>query len=135
MTRRACIDEAGTVTAFVVGLVTALLLAAGLVVDGGRLVAARVEAADVAAGAARTGAQEMVGIRAGTPSLDAAAAVAAAEAFAAAAGHRAGAEVRDGRVVVAVSVTHRPVLLGLVGIGPRTVTAVRSARAIDGELP
>ena len=51
--------ERGTVTASVVVLVVAIIAAAGLVYDGGRLMNARREATSVAASAARTAAQEL----------------------------------------------------------------------------
>ena len=51
--------ERGTVTASVVILVVAIVAAAGLVYDGGRLMNARREATSVAASAARTAAQEL----------------------------------------------------------------------------
>ena len=62
--------ERGTVSTFVVALTFACLLSAGLVLDGGRIVAARLEAADVAGNAARAGAQQVIGLRAGEPRLD-----------------------------------------------------------------
>jgi hypothetical protein len=58
------------VTAFVVTLTVALLFAAGLAYDAGRLVDARIAAADVAAGAARAGAQHTVVDAAGHVTLD-----------------------------------------------------------------
>lgn len=54
MSRR---DERGTVTVFVVSMTVALLLVAGLVLDGGRVIAAHREADAVAEAAARAGAQ------------------------------------------------------------------------------
>ena len=50
--RRRDHDEAGTVTAFVVIFSFALLLLAGLVIDGGLTLAARIEAIDEAQAAA-----------------------------------------------------------------------------------
>ena len=56
-TRERCRGEDGTVTAFVVIFTLALILLAGLVVDGGLTLAARVQAIDEAQAAARAGAQ------------------------------------------------------------------------------
>jgi len=50
-------DERGSVTVFVVMMTVALLMMAGLVFDGGRIIAGRREADAVAAAAARAGAQ------------------------------------------------------------------------------
>jgi len=52
-------SEDGTVTVFVVSLTTALLLVAGLVYDGGRMISAQRDADAVAAAAARAGAQSL----------------------------------------------------------------------------
>jgi Flp pilus assembly protein TadG len=128
--RRVRRDDRGTVTAFVASLSLALLLSAGLVVDGGRIVDARLEASDAAASAARAGAQAVVGVRAGQRRLDPARAVSDAQAFLANTGHQGAVTVDGDRVVVRVSVTRRMVFIGLAGVGPRTVTAVRSARAV-----
>ena len=64
MTRR---DEEGTVTVFVVGFMLALLLVAGLVIDGGNVLAARREAANVAESAARAGRKESTSTRRALP--------------------------------------------------------------------
>jgi len=62
--------ESGVVTAFVVGLLMTFVVCAGLGVDGGRLIAARLEMADLAENAARIGAQELFDFRSGEPKLD-----------------------------------------------------------------
>ena len=51
--------EAGVVTVTITVLVIAIVAAAGLVIDGGRLLAARRDAANTAAAAARSAAQEL----------------------------------------------------------------------------
>lgn len=124
-------SEQGSVTVFVVSLTLALLLAAGLVFDGGRLVDARLEAADAAGAAARAGAQAMTDLRSGDRRLDPARAAAAASAQLGRSGHDGSVEVRGAEVVVTVRITRRPALLHLVGLGARTVTATRSARPVD----
>ena len=52
-------NERGVVAVTVVSMVVTVLLAGGLVIDGGRIMAARREATSVAASAARTAAQEL----------------------------------------------------------------------------
>ena len=52
-------DEDGVITVMVVVLAIAVVAAAGLVIDGGRVLAARRDATNVAAAAARTAAQEL----------------------------------------------------------------------------
>ena len=51
--------EAGAVTVMIVVLTIAVVAASGLVIDGGRVLAARRDATNVAAAAARTAAQEL----------------------------------------------------------------------------
>ena len=62
--------EEGVVTAFVVGLVMTFVVCAGLGVDGGRLIAARLTLADHAENAARSAAQELTSLRSGSPKID-----------------------------------------------------------------
>lgn len=62
--------EEGVVTAFVVGLVMTFIVCAGLGVDGGRLIAARLTLADHAENAARSAAQELTSLRSGSPKID-----------------------------------------------------------------
>ena len=62
--------ENGVVSAFVLGLMMTFVVCAGLGVDGGRLVANRLELADHAENAARVGAQELTDLRTGDPIID-----------------------------------------------------------------
>jgi hypothetical protein len=124
--------EQGTVTAFVAAIAAACLLAAGLALDGGRLVAARIEVADVAAHAARAGAQHVTGLRAGEPRLDPEPAIAAALAVVHAAGASGSAFVEGRSITVTAQVTRSMVLLQLAGVGPRTISASATARAEEG---
>jgi Flp pilus assembly protein TadG len=69
-TRSILTVESGVVSAFVLGLMMTFVVCAGLGVDGGRLVANRMELADHAENAARVGAQELTDLRTGEPTLD-----------------------------------------------------------------
>ena len=62
--------EDGVVSAFVVGLMMTFIVCAAFGVDGGRLVATRLELADHAENAARIGAQEITDLRSGRPKID-----------------------------------------------------------------
>ena len=64
------IAEHGVVSAFVVGLMMTFIVCAAFGVDGGRLVATRLELADHAENAARIGAQEITDLRSGRPKID-----------------------------------------------------------------
>lgn len=132
-------DQNGRVTAFVVVIVTAILLFAGLVLDGGLVLAAKVRAVGEAQEAARAGAQEidLTAYRAdGTLRLAPQQATAAARSYLAAAGHTGTVSVAGNTVNVTVTVSQPTQLLGLIGIGSITVTATGQAqpqRGINGE--
>jgi len=137
--RRFHADEHGQVTAFVVVFVTAVLLFAGLVLDGGLALAAKVRAMGEAQEAARAGAQEidLVAYRAdGTLRLLPQQASAAAQRYLAAAGHTGAVSVAGNTISVSVTVSHPTELLGLIEIGSITVTGSGQAqpqRGVDAE--
>ena len=122
-------------TVFVVGLTLALMMVAGLVYDGGRILAARRQAHDLADNAARAAAQavDLDGLRSGSPvELDPLAAQVAAEDYLAATGHDGEVLVTADTVEVTVTITAPMVLLQLAGISERTVTASGEARLVRG---
>jgi hypothetical protein len=127
--------EGGQVTAFVTVLVVALLASAGLVLDGGRLLAERRELRDLANGAARAGAQAVSNdaLRgSGGPLLDERAAQDAATAYLAAAGQTGEVKV-DGDVVrVRVMGETKLLLLQIVGVDDRKVVGRGEARLARG---
>lgn len=128
-------SEEGSVTVFVVGLTLALLMVAGLVHDGGRVLAARRQAHDLADNAARAAAQavDIDAMRSGAPvALDPLAAQAAAEDYLAITGHLGEVVVTEDMVEVTVTITTPMVLLQMVGIAERTVTASGEARLVRG---
>ncbi|MFB9617439.1 pilus assembly protein TadG-related protein [Kutzneria kofuensis] len=128
-------------TAFVVVIAIAALLFAGLVLDGGLALAAKVRAIGEAQEAARAGAQEidLTAYRAdGTLRLVPQQASTAARNYLAAAGHTGTVSVAGNTVNVTVSITQPTQLLGLAGIGSITVTGAGQAqpqRGISGVLP
>ncbi|MFE9748247.1 pilus assembly protein TadG-related protein [Saccharothrix saharensis] len=134
-------DERGGVTAFVLAVTTALLLLAGLVLDGGLALAAKVRAIGEAQEAARAGAQEvdLAAYRAdGALRLDSPQAGAAARDYLAATGHTGAVSVADNTVDVTVTVTQPTLLLGMVAIDAITVTGTGRAqpqRGVAGPLP
>ena len=123
--------DRGIFTSFVVILVLSFVFAAGLAVDGGRLVAARVDAADHAENAARVGAQQVTLLRLGWRLLDPVAAKSAAVEYLDQ--HGIDGEVTVGlrTVTVTVHVTQATTLLRLVGISTRNVTAIRTAQLVE----
>lgn len=133
--RRRFRGEDGSVTAFVVIFVAALILLAGLVIDGGLALAARVRAINEAQAAARAGAQaiDLGSYRAGEPlALDPEQARQAARAYLAATGHDGSVSVHGNEVEVTVRITQPMQILGLGGIASLTVTGHGAARPRHG---
>ena len=128
-------QEAGMVTAFVVIFTLALLLMAGLVLDGGLALAARVRAIDDAQAAARAGAQaiDIPTYRAtGQITLDPIQATADAQHYLAAAGNTGTVTVDGNQVTVTVTITQPTQLLDLAGISHFTETGNGTATAEQG---
>ena len=123
--------DRGVVTAFVIGLVLSFTAAAGLALDGGRLVAVRVEAADHAENAARVGAQQVTLLRLGWRLLDPVAAERAAREYLQAHGILGEVTVGLRTVTVTTHMTQATTLLQLVGVSSRTVSATRTAELVE----
>jgi hypothetical protein len=127
--------EEGMVTAFVIVFTLALFLLAGLVMDGGLALAARVQAIDEAQAAARAGAQAIdlpLFRSTGQLVLDPTEATADVESYLAATGHTGTVQVSGDEVAVSVSITEPMQILGIGGIASLTVTGRGSAVAEHG---
>ena len=125
----------GQVTAFVVIIVLALLLFAGLVIDGGLTLAAKRRAINEAEAAARAGAQAIAIDRfriSGQLTLDPVRARVAAHAYLAATGHPGRVQVVGDRVTVTVQLTQHLQILGLAGLRHLTVTGQGTATPEHG---
>ncbi|MEO6125548.1 MAG: pilus assembly protein TadG-related protein [Ilumatobacteraceae bacterium] len=118
--------DRGSVSGFVVVITMAVLACAGLVIDGARVVGAKVEAADHAENAARAGAQEIIA-RDGVVTLDVPKARQRASAYLASVGAHGSVEVTPAGISVTVSESVDTTLLSLVGVDTRSVSATRSA--------
>lgn len=130
--------EDGTVTAFVVIFTLALLLMAGLVLDGGLALAANVRAIDDAQAAARAGAQaiDIPTYRAtGQITLNRAQATANAQRYLAAAGQTGSVAVTGNQVTVRVTISQPTQILTLAGIGHLSETGTGTATAEQGNIP
>ncbi len=128
-------DQSGQITVFVTVVMAGLVAIAGLVADGGTVMAAHQEAVSEAFSAARAAAQDLeVGtLRSNdTVLVDPAAAEATVASFITAEGHRATVSVNGDQVTVTVSFSQPMAILSAFGIGPAhvsgtaTVTAYRS---------
>ncbi|TXC95239.1 Tad domain-containing protein [Streptomyces sp. ISID311] len=125
-------DDRGEVTAFVVCLVAALWLFAGIVVDGGLALAGKTRAMDVAQEAARSGAQQLdIGhlrhhndIR-----LVRADAARAARAYVTSVKDSGSASVKANAVTVQVTHRYRTQILQLIGVRTLTLHVSGTAHA------
>lgn len=125
-------SDRGSVSALVAVVALGLVMVAGLAYDGGQIVAAQGIARDIAANAARAGAQEvdLDELRAtGNAQLDPEAAAAAAQAYLADTGHEGTVDVAGPTVTVTVRVVQPMTILPL---PDRTVAATDSATAVTG---
>jgi hypothetical protein len=123
------------VTAFVVVLTIGILALAGLTLDGGLALAAKVQANGQAQAAARAGAQaiDLTTYRTtGTLQLVPAQAVADAQSYLAGVGASGTVTVSGDTVTVAVTATEHTQLLGMVGISSLTVHGRGSAHPQRG---
>jgi hypothetical protein len=128
-------NERGAVTAFVVVFTTTLLVVAGLVIDGGFLLAARREAINQAEAAARAGAQA---VRTDVLRADGPVTVDPVEArrrvldYLAGSGHEATVDVAGDTVRVEVSFSKPLTVLGLAGLGRMTIRGSGEAQGVRG---
>ena len=122
----------GSISAFVVCLVSACVPCLALVVDGGRVVVAYADAVDHCQNAARLAAQNVVGIRAGTPRIDVRDGVRDAQAYMADAGLPAEVSVDGQTVKVTAARVVRLPMLSLIGVGTTRVVVSRSALLTEG---
>ncbi|MEV4105926.1 pilus assembly protein TadG-related protein [Nonomuraea sp. NPDC049649] len=130
-------DDRGSVTAFSVVFTMALLICAGLVVDGGTKIQAYREAYAVAEEAARAGAGQVdvdrVYVKGGRIEIDSTKALSAARAYLGSAGHQGRAAMTGDRTIqVTVTVSRPTKLVSLMGITSVTATAKASARMFHG---
>ena len=124
--------ERGSVTAFVVIIAMTFIACAGLALDGGRLVAAKVELGDDAENAAREGAQELTSFRSGNPTIDKPRASDAITRYLAEHNVAGELSINDNEVTVRVTRLVRMTLLSLFGVTAKIVTAQRTATPVDG---
>jgi Flp pilus assembly protein TadG len=138
---RGCRGQDGSVSLLLVVAVLAMLIAVGLVVDGGQKLRSTQRADDAAAEAARAAVlsvQPGSTVRGQRPQINTAAAVRAGQDYLAAAGVAGSVSVSNGRVQVSTSTSFTPAFLSLIGLGRQTVTgqaAARLARGVEQEQP
>jgi Flp pilus assembly protein TadG len=114
---------------------TAFTLLLGLVVDGGRVIDARLASSRTAAQAARLGADELSqsSVRNGRDAVDVSSAITHAQSYLHQAGLTGTVHVAGDTVTVTVTGRSQTQILGILGIGSFPVHEVQTARAITEE--
>jgi Flp pilus assembly protein TadG len=123
------------VSLLLVVAVFGLLIAVGLIVDGGQKLRSSQRAADAASEAARAAVLSVEPgntIRGERPKINQTAARNAAEAHLQRAGVSGSVTVGDGRVQVRTTSSFTPSFLSIIGLGTQTVTGQASARLVRG---
>lgn len=125
-------DSRGSISALVVSLVTTFAVLTGLALDGGRVVNCYVQLSDVAENAARLGAQNIVGIRAGDPRVDVERASQVMDSFLSA--HSLIGQYKISGTSIEIQVSQRLPMttLKLVGVSSRQITVRRTVSVLDG---
>jgi Flp pilus assembly protein TadG len=127
--------DVGAATVWMVFGTTIVLAVAGLVYDGGNLIAAKRSAIDDAEETARAGAQAIdpASIRLGGPArLDPDAAVASAQQFLTTNGWTGTVSADTTTVTVTISRQQSPTFLHALGVGSKTVNGTATARPHQG---
>ena len=134
MSRRAIRRERGSFSLLIAVLGIALLVAIGLVVDGGRYITAA-QLADNAAGEAGRAAGQHITAQAVTgqaPQADTARAVQAAQDYLAAARVDGAVTVAGDEITISTTVRRTPVLLTVAGVSSITATGTATVRLTRG---
>jgi len=132
--QRELVKEEGSFTVFVAVLALALFALCGLVIDGGRAVAAQSAAAGEAEQAARIGAGQISvdAIRSGTLAIDPRAATSTAESYLRTAGSAGIVTVAGQTVTVHIESAEPTVILGIIGVKQIAISATASATNLHG---
>lgn len=133
MTGRLIDGQEGAVAIFFAAVAVAFLFLAGLVYDGGQIIAAHNQATSIARTAARAGTQQIdtdqLRETGSDPQLDPNTAIQAAEAYVTATGHRGAATVADGRLEVTV-VVDQP--MAILPIGTQQIAGTARSVPLSG---
>ncbi len=125
-------ENRGSLSALLVCLVLAAMTLVGLVFDGGAGINEYMRLSDIAENAARVGAQEIEGIRAGEARIDESSAEIAGRDYLRMQGVTGTVNATADSVVVEIFGFAKFQILGLVGLSGRRIHVLRSARLVAG---
>lgn len=124
--------QRGSISALTVCIVLSAVTLVGLVFDGGTSVNEYTRLSDLAENAARSGAQEITGLRSGDIRIDAPRAVATSQEYLRSYGVNGRIETTTESVSVEVIGSHRFQILGVIGLNSQRLRIVRTAYVISG---
>ena len=122
----------GSISGLIVSLFMGGIALAGLSFDGGASIATYMRISDVAQNAARLGAQQVIGIRDGNPHIDSQSASDLIGRYTNSFQIRSTREIHGTAVTVHVETKQQMKILGLFGVGTRTIRASRTADLVSG---
>ena len=125
-------NQRGSLSALTVCMVLSALTLVGLVFDGGRSLSEYTRLSDIAENAARAGAQEVIGLRAGEMRIDSRAAVSVGQSYLHAHGVSGHIETNNDSVSVEVTGARRFQILGIIGLSSQRLRIVRTASVVSG---
>lgn len=125
-------NQRGSISALMVCIVLSALTLVGLVFDAGISVNEYTRLSDIAENAARAGAQEVIGLRAGDFRVDSRDAVMTSQAYLRSYGVNGRVEVYDDSVSVEIIGSNRFQILGVIGLSSQRLHVVRTAFVVAG---
>lgn len=125
-------SQRGSISALTVSIVMSALTLVGLVFDAGSSVNEYSRLSDIAENAARAGAQEVVGLRAGDLRIDSRYAKTTSQAYLHSHGVSGRVEVHQDSVSVEVLGLRRFQILRIIGLGSQRLHIVRTAHIVSG---
>lgn len=124
--------QRGSISALTVCIALSTVTLVGLVFDAGTSVSEYTRLSDIAENAARAGAQEVTGLRAGDLHIDVRDAVTTSEAYLRSHGVSGRVEVNQESVSVELISSHRFQILGVIGLSKKQIHVVRTAFVVAG---
>jgi hypothetical protein len=125
-------NQRGSLSALTVCIVLSAMTLVGLVFDGGSSVSEYTRLSDIAENAARLGAQQVDGLRAGEVRIDSRAAMTAGQSYLQAHGVSGNVETSDDSVSVEVTGNSRFQVLRIIGLNSQRLRVIRTASIVSG---
>jgi hypothetical protein len=125
-------SQRGSLSALTVCIVLSAMTLVGLVFDGGSSVSEYTRLSDIAENAARVGAQQVGGLRAGEVRIDSRAAISASQSYLQVHGVQGNVETSEDSVSVEVTGNSRFQILGIIELTNQRLRIFRTASVVSG---